>query len=144
MNVTELLGTVRQQATANLKFWTNADPDVCRKLSSYQVNTGSDDGKRHHNKWSHYLSQCWPPFSRVVITFLWIRSTTTRNVWIIPSFWILGLCAACWAHFMCHYELWPTSVNHPFSSLNSSLGLAGGKCCQEITIHIFRLFILIG
>ena len=37
------------------------------------------------------------------------------------------LCAACWAHFTYHYELWPTSVSHPLSSLNSSLGLAGGK-----------------
>ena len=24
---------------------------------------------------------------------------------------------------MCHHELWPTSVSHPFSSLNSSLAL---------------------
>ena len=37
-----------------------------------------------------------------------------------PIFSNLGLCAACWAHFMCHHELWPTSVSHPFSSLNSS------------------------
>ena len=51
----------------------------------------------------------------------------------------LGLCAACWAHFMCHHELWPTSVSHPFSSLNSSLGFAGGKHYQKITIPIFRL-----
>ena len=45
----------------------------------------------------------------------------------------------CWARFMCHHELWPTSVSHPFSFLNSSLGLAGGKHYQKITIPIFRL-----
>ena len=40
---------------------------------------------------------------------------------------------------MYHHELWPISVSHPFSSLNSFLGFAGGKHYQEITIHIFRL-----
>ena len=40
---------------------------------------------------------------------------------------------------MCHHELWPTSVSHPFSSLSSSLGFAAGKHCQKITIPIFRL-----
>ena len=40
---------------------------------------------------------------------------------------------------MCHHELWPTSVSHPFSFLNSSLGLAGEKHYQKITIPIFRL-----
>ena len=39
---------------------------------------------------------------------------------------------------MCHHELWPTSVSHPFSFLNSSLGLAGEKHYQKITIPIFR------
>ena len=47
-----------------------------------------------------------------------------------PIFSNLGLCAAC---FMCHHELWPTSVSHPFS-LNSSIGLLGGKHYQKITI----------
>ena len=56
-----------------------------------------------------------------------------------PIFSNLGLCAACWAHFMCHHESWPTSVSHPFSSLNSSFGLAGGKHYQKITVPIFRL-----
>ena len=50
-----------------------------------------------------------------------------------------GLCAAGWAHFMCHHKLWPTSASHPFSFLNSSLGLAEGKHYQKITIPIFRL-----
>ena len=49
---------------------------------------------------------------------------------------ILGLCAACWARFMCHQKLWPTSVSRPFSFLNSFLGLVGAKYYQKITIHI--------
>ena len=56
-----------------------------------------------------------------------------------PIFSNLGLCAACWAHLMCHHELWPTSINYPFSSLNSALGFAGGKHYQKIIIPIFRL-----
>ena len=44
-----------------------------------------------------------------------------------PIFSNLGLCAACWARFMCHHELWSTSVSHPCSSLSSSLGFARGK-----------------
>ena len=40
---------------------------------------------------------------------------------------------------MCHHELWPTSVSHPFSFLNGSLGFAGGKYYQKIIIAIFRL-----
>ena len=56
-----------------------------------------------------------------------------------PIFFNFGLCAACWAHFMCHHELWPTSVSHPFYFLNSSLGLARRKYYQKIIILIFRL-----
>ena len=55
-----------------------------------------------------------------------------------PLFSNLGLCAACWTYFMYNHELWPTSVSHPFSSLNSSLGLTGGKYYQKITIPIFN------
>ena len=40
---------------------------------------------------------------------------------------------------MCHHELWQTSVSHPFSFLNSSLGLAGGKHYQKISIPVFRV-----
>ena len=60
-----------------------------------------------------------------------------------PIFSNLGLCAACWAHLMCHHELWLTSVSHPFSSLNGSLGLTGGKHYQKITIPIFWLILYI-
>ena len=51
-----------------------------------------------------------------------------------PIFSNLGLYATCWACFICHHELWPIPVSHPFS-----LGLAGGKHYQKITIPIFRL-----
>ena len=61
------------------------------------------------------------------------------GVWIIPSFRILGY-DPCWAHFMCHLEVWPKSVGHPLSILNSSSGLRGGKHYQKITILIFRIF----
>ena len=56
------------------------------------------------------------------------------------TFLNLGLCAACWAYSMCHHELWPISVSHPYSFLNSSLGLAGAKHYHKITIPILRLF----
>ena len=84
-------------------------------------------------------------FSKVVATFNHVGGSlnlfiaTIGDVWIIPFFSNLGLCAACWARFMCHHELWPTSVNHPFSSLNSSLDFAGGKHYQKMTIPVFRL-----
>ena len=43
---------------------------------------------------------------------------------------------------MCHHKLWPTSVSHPFSSLNSSLvGLTGGKYYPKITIPNFALIL---
>ena len=56
-----------------------------------------------------------------------------------PIPWNLGLCAACWACSTCLHELWPTLVSHPFSSLNSSLGLAGGKHYQKVSISILGL-----
>ena len=58
-----------------------------------------------------------------------------------PIFSNLELCAACWcsAHFMCHHELWPTSVSHHFFSVNSSLCFAGRKHYQKIIIPIHRL-----
>ena len=59
----------------------------------------------------------------------------TGEVRIIASSWIWG----CWEHFMCHHELWPTSVSHPFSFLNSYLGLAGRKHYQKMIMPIFGL-----
>ena len=55
-----------------------------------------------------------------------------------PIFFNLGLCDTCWAHYMCHHDLWSTSVSQPFSFLNSSLGFAGRTHHQKITITIFR------
>ena len=58
-----------------------------------------------------------------------------------PIFSTLGFSATCWSHFMCHHKLWPSSVSHPFSSLNSSLGLTGGTFYQKIIILIFGLIL---
>ena len=51
---------------------------------------------------------------------------TNGDAWIIPSFFNSGLCATCWAHFVCHHKLWPTSVSHPFPFLH--------KPCLRITL----------
>ena len=51
----------------------------------------------------------------------------------------LGLCAACWVHFMSSRIV--ANVGHPFSSSDSSLGLTGGKYYQKITSPIFRLIL---
>ena len=74
----------------------------------------------------------WPPSTMWAgpLIYFWPPPGMSSN---------LGLCAACWARFMCHHELWPTSVSHPFFSLNTSLGFAGGKHYLKITIPIFRL-----
>ena len=84
-------------------------------------------------------------FSKVVATFNHVGGSFNfffghhRGCLNNPIFSNLGLCAACWAHFICHHELWPTSVSHAFSSLDSSLGFAWGKHYQKITIPIMRL-----
>ena len=53
------------------------------------------------------------------------QGTTTGDVWIIPSFlWIWGLCAACRARFMCHLEVWPTPLSHPFCRHTHTLCLS--------------------
>ena len=83
-------------------------------------------------------------FSLVVATFNHVGESfnlfmaNTGGVWIIPSFLIWGYVLSVEHIFMCHHELWPTSVGHPFSFLNSSWGLTGGKHYQKITIAIFR------
>ena len=61
-------------------------------------------------------------------------STTTGHVWISHLF-ELGSCTVCCARFMCHHELWLTSVSHPFPSLNSS---CRRKHYLKITIPVFR------
>ena len=105
--------------------------------------------KYQDEKTSQFSSRCcglgaflrwWPPstmWAGPLIFFYGYHRGCLNN----PIFSNLGLCAACWAHFMCHHELWPTSVSQPFSFLNSSLGLAGGKYYQKITIPVLRLVI---
>ena len=95
--------------------------------------------------WWVFTSESWVRvrgFSKVVATFKHVGRSFIyghhRGRLNNPIFSNLGLCAACGAHFMCPHELWLTLVSHPFS-LNSSLGFAGGKCYQKITIPIFRL-----
>ena len=93
---------------------------------------------------SHYLSQCWPrslsPYG--VIRPQWVNLYGHhRGCLNNPIFSNLRLCVACWAHIMCHHKLWPISMSHPFSSLNTSFGLTGGKYYQKITIPIFRLIL---
>ena len=73
--------------------------------------------------------------SKPNITYLLTLILCLNNA-IFPN---LGLCAACWAHFMCHHELWPAWMSHPFSLLNSSSGFVWGKHYQIITLLIFRL-----
>ena len=41
---------------------------------------------------------------------------------------------------MCHHEFWPTSVWHLFSSLNSSVGFAGGKVPEKLLSLSLDLF----
>ena len=101
--------------------------------------------------WGAFL-RWWPPSTMWVGPLIFFM-VTTGDVWIIPSFRIWGLCAACWAHSMCHHhrpphtlievcghnELWPTSVSHPYSFLNSGLGLAGGKHYQRVILQNFAI-----
>ena len=79
----------------------------------------------------------WPPSAMWACPLIFYGHH--RGCLINPIFSNLGLCAACWARFMCHHELWPTLVGHPFSSLNTSLGLARGKHHQKIIIPVFRV-----
>ena len=89
--------------------------------------------------WNLLFSKMVDTFNHVgkpFILFKWRHQGCLNNL----IFSKMGLCAAYWACFMCHHGLglWLTSARHPFSFLNSSLGLAGGKC-QKIIIPIFRL-----
>ena len=111
-------------------------PDQCRYMASLG-----------HNEWVGVGG-----FSKVVATFSHVIGSfnlfmaTTRDDWIIPSFWI-------WVYVLhvghiscvitnCGQHQWVT-VSHPFSSLNSSLGFAGGKRYHKITISVFRLDLLL-
>ena len=86
--------------------------------------------------WGLFL-RWWSPSTMWWVLYCF-PSTTTGGCLNNPIFSNVGFYAACWAHFMCLHELWPTSASPPFS-LNSSLGLAGGKHNQKITVPVFRL-----
>ena len=67
-----------------------------------------------------------------------------------PIFSDLGLCDVCWAHFMCHHQLWPTSVSHPFSYPNDSFCPGWRKtlrgnyypCFQTVFPVFFKIWVL--
>ena len=76
------------------------------------------------------ILETWRYFISVVPCFLSSNNDHHQEVSLNnPLFSNLGLSAVCWTHFMCHHELWPTSVGHPFS---------GGKHYQKIAITNFR------
>ena len=76
-----------------------------------------------------HLQPCGP--------LLWYFRTPLGNN---PVFSNLGSCAACWARFLCHHELWPSSLSHPLSSLNITLGLAGENITRNLLSISFDLF----
>ena len=92
-------------------------------------------------------AQGWRSISWVVATFNHVGGSfnlsmaATGDVWIIPSFRIWGYVLhvehiSC-VIMNCGQLQW--AIHDPFSFLNSSLGLAGEKHYQKITIPIFRL-----
>ena len=80
----------------------------------------------------------WAPSAMWAGPLIYLWPGTTGYAWIIPS-------SRIWDYVLhveqisCAITNWPTSVSQPFSSLNSSLGFAGGKHHQKIIIPIFRL-----
>ena len=99
---------------------------------------------QHHDCWysgnnvGGRLFLRWWPTSAMWAIPLHFLSATIVDVWIIPSFQY-GVLSCTYACFMCHHEWWPTAMSHPFSFLDSSLGLAGGTHNQKNVIPIFRL-----
>ena len=123
--------------TAKLTYWT--DCELCRCIHDGFLLDWFFFGHAlfHDGGWGvGTFLRWWPPsavWAGLLIFYGHHRRCLKNSI-----FSNLGLCAACWAHFMCHHKWWPTSVIHPFSSLNRSLGLTGRKY-PEITIPIFRL-----
>ena len=91
-------------------------------------------------------AQGWRSISWVVATFNHVgrsfnlsMAATGDNKIIIPSFGIWGYVLHV-EHISCVItNCGQLQWSHPFSFLNSSLGLAGEKHYQKITIPIFRL-----
>ena len=90
-----------------------------------------------------YMLQIWLAIQLLGHPYIALLISVSVNINLV--YFMVGggtactACTACWTRFMCHHKLWPTSLSHPFSSLNTSLGIAGEKYYQEITIPIFRL-----
>ena len=108
------------------KLWPTS---VSHPFSSFNRSLGLAGGK-HHQKITIPIFRLQNLALRLL--YLSFFSVTIFSLFFLPVGLILQ-------DFMCHYKLWPTSVSHPFSSFNRSLGLAGGKHHQKITIPIFRL-----
>ena len=104
---------------------------------------------RHSQPWYRPISPGSGSFSKAMVTFKRLAGSFNlfkyhhRGCLNNPIFSNFELYAACWARFMCHHELCSTSGSHPFS-FNNSLGLAGRKHCQKITIYRLWLHGLYG
>ena len=103
--------------------------------------------RTHHNtKWtSRYNTPVFKSYNKTLGSgYLqvghkqWFMSTLyCRGCLNNPIFSNLGLCAACWTHFMCHHELWPTSLGHPFSFFQFILRPYWGKTLPENQHSLF-------
>ena len=88
-------------------------------------------------EWDLFLRR-WSP-STMWADPLIFPSTTTSDVWIIPSFRIWGYVLHV-EHVSCVITNWPISVSHTFSSLNISLGLTGGNIIMKLLSLSLDLF----
>ena len=80
-------------------------------------------GESHMNQ--HGLKMVW----------VYRTITTIDNHGLSSTFYAL-----CFSFLRTYiYLMWPISVSHPVCYLDSSLGLAGGKHYQKITISVFRV-----
>ena len=92
-------------------------------------------------RWLVHDSSCMREIYSLIVLLLKYQLWVWSEVFFSKV--LVTLCAACGARFICHHELWSTSVRHTVSSRNSSLGLASGKLSHKITIPIFRLVLKI-
>ena len=85
----------------------------------------------------------WLASGRILTTFsISVRQVPPSGCLTDPIFSNLRSYAACWVHIMCHHELWPTSASHPFSSLSSSLCLAGRNRLLSLYSFLSLAFVL--
>ena len=81
----------------------------------------------------------WWPFSTLGWPFIHFNChhLGCRNNLIFSNF---GIWPACWAHFMSHHELWPTSVRHPFYFTGILLSLSLDLCSRAPSQYEDSLF----